>query len=87
MSRWSRSSRGGEAQGGGLDACLLLGQHLRVSAMPCRSGRADLEHLRQDLLGADLPQVDHGDQDPVGVGEQGPADSVAWRPGPPRWWK
>jgi len=33
-------------------------------------GRVDLEHLRHDLLGAHLPQVDDGDQDPVDVTEQ-----------------
>jgi hypothetical protein len=38
-------------------------------------GRVDLEHLRHDLLGAHLPQVDDGDQDPVGVIEQ---RAAAW---------
>ncbi|MEV4472138.1 hypothetical protein, partial [Nonomuraea sp. NPDC049504] len=33
-------------------------------------GLADLEHLRQDALGADLAEIDDGDQDLVGVGQQ-----------------
>jgi hypothetical protein len=32
-----------------------------------------LQQVGQDLLGAHLPQVDHGDQDAVAVGQDGPA--------------
>ena len=67
-----------EAQDGGRDGVLAAGQDLAGlgDGLPDRE-LADLEHLGQDLLGADLALVDDGDQDPGGVGEQGPAMAAA----------
>jgi hypothetical protein len=80
---------GGEAQGGGGDRHAVVGEELVRLGDPIADGEvADLEHVRQDLLGADLAEVDHGGQYPVRIGEQGwePA-LLAWRRSPPRWWK
>ena len=66
--------RAGETQDGGLDTVPALGQDLAGlgDRLGDRSG-ADLQHLGQHELRADLPQVDNRDQGPVGAGEHGPA--------------
>jgi hypothetical protein len=58
-----------EQQGGLGEGDPLLVQQLagRCDGLPDRVG-IDLEQFGQDLLRADLPQVEHGDQDAVGVG-------------------
>jgi hypothetical protein len=62
---------GGEPHGGGGDRDLVLGEQLAGLGDPIADGvAADLEHVRQDLLGADLAEVDDRDQHPVRVGEQ-----------------
>ena len=59
-------------------ACLRAARILPVSVMACPMGElADLEHLGEDLLGADLALVEDDDQGPGGVGEQGSAVAAA----------
>lgn len=62
---------GGEPHGGGGDRDLLLGKQLASLGDPIADREvADLEHVRKDLLGADLAEVDDCDQHSVRVGEQ-----------------
>jgi hypothetical protein len=58
-----------EQQGGLGEGDLLFAEQLagRGDGLPDRVG-IDLEQFGQDLLRADLPQVEHGDQDADGVG-------------------
>jgi hypothetical protein len=69
-----------EAQrGGGNRVSVLLKQLPGGCDRLADRGRIDLQQLGQHLLGADLPQVDDGDQDPVGVTQQRAA-AGAWGP-------
>jgi hypothetical protein len=62
----------GEPHGRGGDCDLAFGEQLARFGDPIADGEiADLEHVRKDLLGADLAEVDHCDQHPVRIGEQG----------------
>ena len=59
---------GGEPHGRGGDRDVVLGEQLAGLGDPVADGEvADLEHVRKDLLGADLAEVNHCDQHPVRV--------------------
>src|SRR3954447_17178106 len=62
---------GGEPQHGRRDRAVVLGEQLASLRDRLADGvRVDPQQVRQHVLGADLAQVDDGDQHPVGRGEQ-----------------